>query len=245
MFSKYDVFSYFLSILINFFFLLLFFSTFNFKLSKEKEVKVKLISQMNLPSPSISTKSSLEAGNFKEEKPVRERVVPFKKEEISISKSKVSEVSEDVLLKERLSKIKSRVTSKDSENDYNLSQEELKKLESKMLAFQKGKNLGASSGEARGRESLGTEYLLLIKRKLQNNFEVPIYLRSQKDLYAIVSIELSSDGKILQYQFLKKSEREEFNKAVERCLKISSPLPVNRNVKIIVEFKAEGVGKIK
>jgi len=245
MFSKYDVFSYFLSILINFFFLLLFFSTFNFKFSKEREVKVKLISQMNLPSPSISAKSSLEAGNFKEEKPVRERSVPLKKEEISISKSKVSEVSEDVLLKERLSQIKSRATSKDSENDYNLSQEELKKLESKMLAFQKGKNLGAFSGEARGRESLGTEYLLLIKRKLQNNFEVPIYLRSQKDLYAIVSIELSSDGKILQYQFLKKSEREEFNKAVERCLKISSPLPVNKNVKVIVEFKAEGVGKIK
>jgi len=243
MFSKYDVFSYFLSILINFFFLLIFFSTFNFKLSKEKEVKVKLISQMNLLSPSISVKSSLEAGNFNEEKPVREKVVPFKKSEIS--KSKVSEVSEDVLLKEKLFKIKSRATSKDSENDYNLSQEELKELESRMLAFQKSKNSGASSGEARGGESLGLEYLLLIKRKLQNNFEVPIYLRSQKDLYAIVNIELSSDGKILQYQFLKKSEREEFNKAVERCLKISSPLPVNRNVKIIIEFKAEGVGKIK
>uniref|UniRef100_A0A7V4N4G6 Uncharacterized protein n=1 Tax=Thermodesulfobacterium geofontis TaxID=1295609 RepID=A0A7V4N4G6_9BACT len=50
---------------------------------------------------------------------------------------------------------------------------------------------------------------------------------------------------MLNYEFIKKSENSEFNKAIERCLKISSPLPVNENVKIIVEFKGEGIGKIK
>jgi colicin import membrane protein len=58
-------------------------------------------------------------------------------------------------------------------------------------------------------------------------------------------MEISSEGKILHYQFIKKSENSDFNKAIERCLKISSPLPVNENVKIIVEFKGEGIGKIK
>ncbi|HEA83777.1 MAG TPA: hypothetical protein ENI03_00645, partial [Thermodesulfobacterium geofontis] len=158
---------------------------------------------------------------------------------------KEDKISEDEILKEKLAKIESKMSEKGAEPDYSLSEEEIKELEKKLLAFQKRTHLNNTRTGDHFGEALGVEYLFLIKRKLQNNFEVPIYLRSQKDLYAVVNIELSSEGKILHYKFLKKSSNSEFNKAVEKCLKVSSPLPVNRSLKLIVEFKSEGIGKIK
>lgn len=240
---KYDFISYFLSIVINLFFLVIFFSTLNFKILKEKEIKVKLISQVNFITSTVTAENIRESESIKEER-VKEKDITIKKN--SVSKN---DFFEGDILKEKLAKIKSRVSERNVENDFSLSEKELKELEERMLAFHKRSVSEGiqenTQGKARDGESLDLEYLLLIKRKLQNNFEIPIYLRSKKDLYAVVNIELSSDGEILKYQFLKKSEISEFNKAVERCLKISSPLPVNKSVKIIVEFKAEGIGKIK
>ncbi|PMP95964.1 MAG: hypothetical protein C0169_04950 [Thermodesulfobacterium geofontis] len=242
MFTKYDVFSYFLSILINIFFLLVFFSAFNLKLSKEEKVRIKLISSFNFVSPPVST-------------PLEEAKKPGNL--ISSSKEiyKENRISEEEVLKKRLAEIKSKISKGTSKTDYSLSENELREIEKRMLAFQKSNvsskgaqssQLSASSvGTTAVSEALGIEYILLIKRKLQNNFEVPIYLRSQRELNAIVRIEISSEGKILNYEFLKKSENSEFNKAIERCLKISSPLPINKGIKIIVEFKGEGIGKIK
>ena len=60
-----------------------------------------------------------------------------------------------------------------------------------------------------------------------------------------MSIDVSSKGEILHYTFLKNSSVPEFNQAVERCLKASSPLPVNKKAKIIVEFRSEGIGKLR
>jgi len=242
MFTKYDAFSYFLSVLVNFLFLLIFFSTLNFKISKKDIVKIKLISQEKIfsPPPSLSV-----------EKPKPKPVLTEKKtKKLNANKRKKgvikeNKISEDEILKEKLAKIESKMSEKGAEPDYSLSEEEIKELEKKLLAFQKRTHLNNTRTGDHFGEALGVEYLFLIKRKLQNNFEVPIYLRSQKDLYAVVNIELSSEGKILHYKFLKKSSNSEFNKAVEKCLKVSSPLPVNRSLKLIVEFKSEGIGKIK
>ncbi len=279
MFSKYDVLSYFFSILINLFFLFIFFSALNFKIPKKKEVKVKLIFQSNFSPSAPKPERFFKPEKIKKEKKgtVKRTVVAYKKKlsekkalrkklsekkfsEKKISKKEIS--AEENILKEKLAQIKNKITKKKakSKTNYALSQSELKKLEKKILALQKSlifqkksetfKNTSKALKNASydvflPAESLGIEYLLLIKRKLQDNFEVPIYLRNQKDLYAVVEIKISSEGEILRYRFLKKSEDSEFNKAVERCLKASSPLPVNKKVKIIVEFKAEGIGKIK
>jgi len=238
MFTKYDVFSYFLSILINVIFLLLFFSAFNLKVSKEEKIKVKVF----FP---VEKFGEFESFLTKEE---------TKKEKVLAPPKEVSEknkVFEEKILKEKLASIKSRISKESSESDYTLSEGELKELEERIKAFQKREvHQNISSGTSlgnnpSGNETLRLEYLLLIKRKLQNNFEVPIYLRSQKDLNAIVEMEISSEGKILHYRFIKKSGNLDFNRAIERCVKISSPLPVNKNVKIIVEFRGEGIGKIK
>lgn len=243
MFTKYDVFFYFLSILINILFLLVFFSALNLKMSKEEKIKIKVFSP-------VESLGEFESFPKKEEMQKEKIVTPYKAiphKEIS----KENKIFEEKILKERLASIKGKISKRGSESDYNLSEKELKELEERMIAFQKkgvpqNTPSGTSSvGTASGSKTLGLEYLLLVKRKLQNNFEVPIYLRSQRDLSAIVEMEISSEGKILHYQFIKKSENSDFNKAIERCLKISSPLPVNEDVKIIVEFKGEGIGKIK
>jgi len=238
MFTKYDIFSYFLSILINILFLLVFFSALNIKMAKEEKIKVRV----SFPVEKIG-----EFENFPTKEEVEKEKIVTPHKEIS----KENKVFEERILKEKLASIKGRISKESSESDYTLSEREIKELEERMLAFQKkGVSKDTLSGTSSfdtssASKTLGLEYLLLIKRKLQNNFEVPIYLRSQRDLKAIVEIEISSEGKILHYEFIKKSENSEFNKAVERCLKISSPLPVNESVKIIVEFKGEGVGKIK
>uniref|UniRef100_A0A7C4NUF1 TonB C-terminal domain-containing protein n=1 Tax=Thermodesulfobacterium geofontis TaxID=1295609 RepID=A0A7C4NUF1_9BACT len=243
MFTKYDIFSYFLSILINILFLLVFFSTLNLKMSKEEKIKIKVFSP-------VESLGEFESFPKKEEMQKEKIVTPYK----AISHKEISKenkIFEEKILKERLASIKGKISKRGSESDYNLSEKELKELEERMIAFQKrgapqNTPFGTSSvGTPSGSKTLGLEYLLLVKRKLQNNFEVPIYLRSQRDLSAIVEMEISSEGKILHYQFIKKSENSDFNKAIERCLKISSPLPVNENVKIIVEFKGEGIGKIR
>jgi colicin import membrane protein len=207
-------------------------------MSKEEKIKIKVFSP-------VESLGEFESFPKKEEMQKEKIVTPYKAiphREIS----KENKIFEEKILKERLASIKGRISKRSSESDYNLSEKELKELEERMIAFQKRgapqntPSGNSSVGTASGSKTLGLEYLLLVKRKLQNNFEVPIYLRSQRDLSAI-----SSEGKILHYQFIKKSENSDFNKAIERCLKISSPLPVNENVKIIVEFKGEGIGKIK
>ena len=242
MFTKYEVLSYFLSIFINIFFLLIFFSTLNFTTPAEEKVRVKLISKVNFISSlnSASVKPSLKpkTKNVSKKKETKRNRTTKRK---TIQKK---QISEEEILKEKLAKIKSKVSKNEFEetsSEYSLSEEELKELEKKILAFQKKEALQDASLY----ETLDLEYLLLIKRKLQNNFEVPIYLRNQKDLYAVVDIEISSQGKILHYEFLKKSTSSEFNRAVEKCLKVSSPLPINKSVKIVVEFKGEGIGKIR
>lgn len=247
MVSKYDVFSYFLSILVNFLFLLTFFSTLNFKIHKEEVVKVKLISQPEVTLPpflssgSSSFESITKSSAIFTRKSIEKINADKKREEIKEERS----FSEEGILREKIAKIESKISEKGVESNYYLSDEEKGVLEKKLLAFQKKKTAGSVQGENFSGSSLNREYLLLIKRKLQNNFEIPIYLRAQKDLYAVLSIKLSSEGKILNYRFLKESKNSEFNKAIEKCLKASSPLPVNKEISLIIEFRGEGIGKIK
>jgi len=229
---KYEIFSYFFSLLINFLFLFIFFSAFHFTKSPENVMKLKIISRSEIVS-----------------KLQEESIYTQLKEINQEKKEKLIEKKEETILTKRLTQIKEKVSSYSSvREEYSLSQEELKTLKERMIAFQKAQSQESSKEGSLSenlKEKLGIEYLLLIKRQLENHFEVPIYLRSKKELYALVEIEISPDGKILTYQFLKESPNFEFNKAIERCLKASSPLLINKKAKIIVEFKAEGIGKIK
>ena len=105
------------------------------------------------------------------------------------------------------------------------------------------KGKGKAEGEAEG--LITGDYLILIKKILESNFELPVYLKDKKGLSATVEIKIGAGGKIVSYKFLKKSENGDFNRAVEKCLKISSPLPVDKEGRVVVEFKAEGIKSVK
>lgn len=230
--------SYFLSLFLNFIFLIGLFSSFYLVTHKvkEEEIKVSLVSPI-LEPPSF--KSFSESPSTK----------TFKKE-----------VWKEDLIYEKISKLRAK---KEANEFSKLTSEELKELESKLKklkersqkekieAQSKEQTLGSIQNLSfvqRGEESSSGNFseslLLLIKRKLQTNFEVPIYLKQKSGLKALVSLELSPKGEILNYKFLQSSDEPLFNQAVERCLKISQPFPVKSKLKIVIEFKAEGVGKI-
>ncbi len=234
---KYEILSYFFSILINLLFLFVFFSTLHFVKPTENKIKVKVISGVEVAPQSLEEKMPL-----KENKKEINQIFPINQRKI------IEEKHEEIVLTKKLAQIKERISSDLPKEENLLSEEELKTIKEKMAVLQKGKyqkisQEGSFFGDTK--EKIEIEYLLLIKRQLENNFEVPIYLRSKKDLYALVEMEISSEGKILTYQFLKEASDFEFNKAIQRCLKASSPLPINKKIKVIVEFKAEGIGKIK
>ncbi len=296
MLNKYDLLSYFLSILINFFFFVIFFSSlnFNFRYNKEKKIKVKLISYetkslsetLNLPAHKIKTSSNKlklkkkskfipkSKSNSKPKSKNRPKLIKKRKKllkKVKVEKIKKYEINER-LIRKKIAKLEKKISSKKTTQEVQLSKQELQILKKKLLALQRiekiteraetnnilGNNISEISKQKTKKQNSGKkvskgtlqnrlslDYLLLVKAKLQNHFEVPIYLRNKKDLHAIVSIDVSSKGEILHYTFLKNSSVPEFNQAVERCLKASSPLPVNKKAKIIVEFRSEGIEKLK
>ncbi len=278
MLNKYDLLSYFFSVLLNSLFLLIFFSSLNFKYNKEKKIKVKLISYqtkslsptLNLSAPdfqTLSNKLELPKKSKSISKPKsKNRPKLIKKTGKLVKKVNKSKINER-LIKKKIAELEKKISSKKTSQKVQLSKQELQVLKEKLLALQriekitkgagtnniseinkqkiKGQGLRKKGSKGSLQEGLNLDYLLLVKAKLQNNFEVPIYLRNKKDLYVIVSIDVSSKGEILHYTFLKNSSVPEFNQAVERCLKASSPLPVNKKAKIIVEFRSEGIGKLR
>ncbi len=177
----------------------------------------------------------------------------FKSSE-KVEKGKTEDL--DQVIKEKIFKLKEKVKNKQSE--VSISDEELKLLQQRLIALEKERALRektlsektlnekkSSPPATETYSSLSLEYLALVRKKLENNFDVPIYLKNKSGLSAIVKIEVSSSGKILHYSFLKRSLSSEFDKAVERCLKASSPLPVDRKAIIIIEFNGEGIETIK
>lgn len=253
--------SYVIASLITFSMLILLFSSLRFR-EEEESLKVKLI----YPQAEVHLSSTMVSSGHKDS--LRRENVPYLSSQDSKQKENRQQlsksVSEEVILKEKIDKLKqSRVHKTDLSEERSIH-EKIAKLgtrdqtrdikgktqtTSQTEAFTRGtdgEKGGGAQGAYGGLESgLSKEYLFLIKRKLQNNFEVPIYLRTNEGLYALVRVEISAEGKILDYKFLKKSNLLEFDLAVERCLKISSPLPVNKPVIIMVEFRAEGIGKVR
>lgn len=238
--------------------LILLFSSLRFR-KEEELLKVKILS----PQTEVHISSTMVSSGHRDFLQ-RERSFSQSSRQKEGNPQPSKNVSEEIILKEKIDKLKqSRVQKKDLSEE-RLIYEKIAKLgtrdqtgdirektqtTSQTEALTKGtdgeKGRGAHSAYGSLESGLSKEYLLLIKRKLQNNFEVPIYLRAKEGLYALVRLEISAEGKILDYKFLKKSNFPEFDLAIERCLKVSSPLPVNKPVIILVEFRAEGIGKVR
>lgn len=155
------------------------------------------------------------------------------------------EVLNHDLLKERLLALQEKRKHKDENlEEEQFIRERLATIKSD-LATHKGslKNFHAPSfGQTS--DKIPEDYLLLIKRKFQTHFEVPIYLKNKPMLSALVEIETNDSGEIIRTTFIKKAEDQVFNRAVEKCLSSVNPLPVNKRTILRIEFKAEGSTKI-
>jgi outer membrane biosynthesis protein TonB len=234
-------------------------SAYTFKNKKQEEVKVLLLEPR---TKEVVTKAlpslpySLDSTQTQEEKPLKE-VIPKNDVPKQIAKKeKVLTKNEEEFLKRKIQALKQE---KNKDKEQALTEEELNYLQNRLAKLKREGEESSSQSTAGGKmgsqaessastpsssAKLSTEFLLLVKRKLQANFELPIYLRAKSELKARVLIEVDSSGRILSYHFVQASGVSEFDRAVERCIRLSTPLPVDRATKIIVEFYGTGVGKV-
>jgi outer membrane biosynthesis protein TonB len=234
-------------------------SAYTFKNKKQEEVKVLILEPR---TKEVVTKAlpslpySLDSTQTQEEKPLKE-VIPKNDVPKQIAKKeKVLTQNEEEFLKRKIQALKQE---KNKDKEQALTEEELNYLQNRLAKLKREGEESSSQSTAGGKmgsqaessastpsssAKLSTEFLLLVKRKLQANFELPIYLRAKSELKARVLIEVDSSGRILSYHFVQASGVSEFDRAVERCIRLSTPLPVDRATKIIVEFYGTGVGKV-
>jgi colicin import membrane protein len=234
-------------------------SAYTLKNKKQEEVKVLLLEPR---TKEVVTKAlpslpySLDSTQTQEEKPLKERIPKNDVPKQMAKKEKLLTKNEEEFLKRKIQALKQE---KNKRKEQALTEEELNYLQNRLAKLKKeaeesssqsttggkmGSQAESSASTSSSSTKLSTEFLLLVKRKLQANFEIPIYLRAKSDLKARVLIEVDSSGRILSYHFVQASGVSEFDRAVERCIRLSTPLPVDRATKIIVEFYGTGVGKV-
>jgi outer membrane biosynthesis protein TonB len=231
-------------------------SAYTFKNKKQEEVKVLLLEPRTKEVITKALPYSLDSTQTQEEKPLKE-VIPKNDVPKQIAKKeKFLTKNEEEFLKRKIQALKQE---KNKDKEQALTEEELNYLQNRLAKLKREGEESSSQSTAGGKmgsqaessastpsssAKLSTEFLLLVKRKLQANFELPIYLRAKSELKARVLIEVDSSGRILSYHFVQASGVSEFDRAVERCIRLSTPLPVDRATKIIVEFYGTGVGKV-
>lgn len=252
------------SLLINSTLLLLLITGLTFTRPKKEEVKITLLE----PAPSAprevkvdeETKSSILKESIPEENKVLKSREAFPRSQpknlarVSSERSKEKSVDEtyleEALLKARLAKLKEKTLSEASRDEEEFLKKRISQLKNKggekgQLSKGDSKSEGLEkappSTSSEGVSSLSRDYLLLVKRKLQTHFEVPIYLKGRGDLKALVEIEVNERGEIQRVTFLQKAQDPEFNRAVERCLRAVNPLPVNQRARLRIEFRGEGL----
>jgi len=236
-------------------------SVYTFKNKKQEEVKVLLLEPrtkevVTKALPSLPYSLDSPQTQLKEEKPLKERVPKNDVPKQIAKKEKLLIQNEEEFLKRKIQALKQE---KNKGKEQALTEEELNYLQNRLAKLKKESGESSSQSTTGGKmgsqaessaftpsssAKLSTEFLLLVKRKLQANFEIPIYLRAKSELKARVIIEVDSSGRILSYHFVQTSGVSEFDRAVERCIRLSNPLPVDRATKIIVEFYGTGVGKV-
>ncbi len=248
-----------LSLLFNLLFLTLLVTGLSFSVKKKEEIKITLLETPRLEVPSSPTDlpqapPSIPPSpkvSLPEEKLKKESSTP--KEKVIVSKEPLREEN---LLKERLLALQKKAQKEEKAlEEENFLKSRLSSLQKEQgfkgeEASRQGQPLERTQGElkelatSQSQMKLSEEFLLLVKRKLQTHFEVPIYLKNKAHLSALVEIEVNPAGEIIRVSFLRKAEDPAFNKAVEKCLVAVNPLPVNKSALLRIEFRAQGIAKV-
>ncbi|OAQ21478.1 hypothetical protein TDIS_0699 [Thermosulfurimonas dismutans] len=228
---------------------------------KPSLVKVRLVS-VSRASLHTSTSSSSPARSTKKKQikthslPKRRTSKPKKKKSRSQPKHRkaVSSKPRPSRGKNKLSKAKkasqTKKTSSPPQPEVTPQEESL--LEERLAALQLRKRLENLKKEVASKEKevKGTEaqsfppqdYIDLVKAHLDRFFEVPLTLKSQKNLAATVEIRLKPDGKLLSYRLLKSSGNLLLDRMVEAAVRAADPYPPpGRPITIKAIFTPEGL----
>ncbi len=246
----------FLSLFINIFLSFLLLTGLSFSVKKKEEVKITLLESPSFLSQSEVKPQALPPISSPREPPplpssskVQEKP-PKEASKLQVKKSTPEfKPSEESLLKERLSQLKAKENqiSHQEKDEMEFLQNKLASLKNRINEkepLKEGIQERTFTPTTSSASPLSQDYLLLVKRKLQTHFEVPIYLKNKKGLSALVEIEVSNSGEITKINFIQRSPEPAFNRAIERCLSAVSPLPVNQKTSLKIEFRAEGIFKI-
>lgn len=236
--------SFFLSLFLNLFFLTVIIIGLTFPLKKKEEIKITFLEPIETKvekaqpkkeeTPLSTTPSTHKPLPSKREAPVLSHTKPQAKKLL-----KEEPLKED-LLRKRLSQIEEKVASRKEALEEELLKSKISSLSKKERPKMESYHTPPALSESQEKGILSEDYLFLIKRKLQNHFEIPIYLKNKRDLFVIVEIETDREGRIKSINYLEKSKDMAFNRAVEKCLLASNPLPVSQAIKLKIEFRAEG-----
>ena len=106
--------------------------------------------------------------------------------------------------------------------------------------------VGDPNGSPFGDSTEGQEgdiYLTEVYNRIKSNYIIPdiINEKERKELRAVVVIYLDSDGRVIKYEFEKKSGNTHFDNALINAIKRSSPFkpPPKERAKI---YRTEGIG---
>ncbi len=173
-------------------------------------------------------------------KQAEERELKEKAKEKEEKAEKLEKADPDEMLV-KPKKLKEKEKPKEKESDKGDSKDREKKLKSaldRIKALSKIQDEPASSLPVKGNKiSKGTSlsgdaveaseasYFDLVRDRLQNYWELPVWLQRQK-LTAQVQVFIDSRGRLRNFRFTKSSGNEKFDEEVRRTLTQSQPFPV-------------------
>lgn len=245
-----------LSLVFNLLFLIIFSLSFTFSIKKPEPILISLV-DTPIQNPNI-----LKDIDFPQRETMREqeRISPPKRDPAGLTRKK-EDTMEERLLRNRISALRAqreRTISQKVEDESTYLSERLSSLRDRVNKTQGSiqsvqssptmqagsKGVDSLTKGAPSEQKLPSEHLFLVKRKLQTHFEIPIYLKNKPNLSALVEIEVKENGEIVRINFVRASSDPAFNRAVENCLRAVNPLPVDRAVRLRIEFRTDGVGNI-
>lgn len=94
------------------------------------------------------------------------------------------------------------------------------------------------SGDAK--TSLETTYFDVVLERVRNYWELPKWLQDQAGLSAQVKLFIDRQGKMIRYEFVRKSGNESFDNEIKRTLQSAVPFPAPP-IAIIPDVSGEGI----
>lgn len=187
---------------------------------KNSAINLKNTTYVTLIQESGNSGAVQSSSEIKEEKKsFPEKTIVKQENRLAEKTNKISK-DEEQLLQERLAALRAKK----------------KILESKLTSKNQNSSTGSAGSVNIKGEGVSSSYLVLISGVIRQNWNIPDTL--PRNLEAVVSIRILSNGKVIIEGFEKRSGNPLFDSSVLHAIKISSPLPAPKSEVIVgLRFK--------